>query len=120
MNLSLKETSWMIVTNIVLAAGATLVLLMALEWLMPGSVLPFVDVVDFLAPVSVVLLIVASFGKSKNGFFQWMQTLSVVLTAVVLVGILAARLNVITLRTVIPIIALIAIASVWTMTTNDD
>lgn len=57
MRLSINDALWLFGTHVALAASVTLVLLIGIEWLMPGAVLPFVDVFDFLLPVSVLLLI---------------------------------------------------------------
>lgn len=117
--MTLRESVLMIVTHVAMAAGATLVLLIGFEWLMPGSVLPLVDVIDYLAPISVILLIIASFGSSKKGFFHWVQIFIGILTALLLIGILASRLNVITIRTAIPLLALAVVAFVWTLTARE-
>ncbi len=93
MKLSFKESLWLFGTHVALAGGVTLILLMAIEWLMPGSVLPFVDVFDLLLPVSVLLLIMLAHQSKASMLSRLAQLLVVVGGGVILLAILAMRME---------------------------
>lgn len=93
MKLTTKEALWLFGTHVALAAGVTLVLLMAIEWLMPGSVLPFVDVFDLLLPVSVLLLIMLAHQAKASTLSRLVQLLAVAGGGVILLAILAMRMG---------------------------
>ncbi|MDD5437833.1 MAG: hypothetical protein PHC70_01675 [Patescibacteria group bacterium] len=93
MKLTIKEAFWLFGTHVALAAGVTLILLMAIEWLMPGSVLPFVDVFDLLLPVSVLLLIMLAHQAKASMLSRLAQLLLVGCGGVLLLAILAMRVQ---------------------------
>lgn len=80
-------------THVALAVGVTLVLLMAIEWLMPGAVLPFVDVFDYLLPVSILLLIMLARQLTSSAISRIVQILLVGGLGAVLLAILAVRVE---------------------------
>lgn len=84
--MSLKDALWSVLTQMALAAAVTLVLLMGIEWLMPGAVLPFVDVLDFLLPIAILLVIALAHGVSHSKLSKIAQ---IVIGAVIGTGLLA-------------------------------
>lgn len=54
MNMDCGKAVMAILANWTGAATVAIVLLIVVEWLMPGSVLPFVDLVDWLLPAAVL------------------------------------------------------------------
>lgn len=93
MKLSIKDSLWLLGTHVALAVGVTLVLLMAIEWLMPGAVLPFVDVFDYLLPVSILLLIMLARQLTSSAISRIVQILLVGGLGAVLLAILAVRVE---------------------------
>lgn len=93
MKLSIKDALWLFGTHVALAASVTLILLMAIEWLMPGAVLPFVDVFDFLLPVSILLLIMLARQFTSSTISRVAQILLVGGAGAALLAILAIRVE---------------------------
>ena len=93
MTMFCKEALTAFIRHLALASGVTLLLLMGLEWLMPGAVLPFVDVFDLLLPISVLLLIVLAREATSSKLLRWLQMMLVILVSVVLLAILATRME---------------------------
>lgn len=84
--MSLKDAIWSFLTQIALAAAVTLVLLMGIEWLMPGAVLPFVDVLDWLLPITILLVIALAHGINLSKLSKITQ---IAVGAIIGVGLLA-------------------------------
>ncbi|MDD5726152.1 MAG: hypothetical protein PHC53_01930 [Patescibacteria group bacterium] len=84
--MSLRDAIWSFLTQIALAAAVTLVLLMGIEWLMPGAVLPFVDVLDWLLPITILLVIALAHGISLSKLSKIAQ---ITIGAVIGAGLLA-------------------------------
>lgn len=91
--ISVKESIWTFVTQVALAAAVTLVLLMGIEWLMPGSVLPFVDVLDFLLPIAILLVIALAHGVSHSKLSKIAQIAIGAVIGAGLLAILALRME---------------------------
>jgi hypothetical protein len=93
MKLTVKEAFWLFGTHVALAAGVTLASLMAIEWLMPGAVLPFVDIFDYLLPVSLLLLIMLAHQMASSAISRVVQISTVGGIGLILLAILAIRVE---------------------------
>ncbi|MFA6099626.1 MAG: hypothetical protein WC750_01955 [Patescibacteria group bacterium] len=113
MKLFIKDALWLLGTHVALAASVTLVLLMAIEWLMPGAVLPFVDVFDFLLPVSILLLIMLARQFTSSTISRIAQILLVGGAGAALLAILAIRVESYSTNTYALLAAVMVLLVTW-------
>lgn len=72
--MELIQTCKFICLSLALAVLATLLALMSLEWIMPGSVLPFVNLIVFALPVTFVCLLLLIGVQWQAGTKNLVQT----------------------------------------------
>jgi len=93
MSMTCKDSFAAFVRHLTLASGLLLVTLMGLEWLLPGSVLPFVDLIDLILPLVFLLLIATSYEASHTHLTLAAQILSVFLLGTGVLAMLALRME---------------------------
>jgi hypothetical protein len=73
-----------------LAALATLLALMSLEWIMPGSVLPFVNLIVFALPVALVCLLLLIGVQWQAGTKNWAHVVAALAMGVAILAFFAS------------------------------
>lgn len=86
MSMSCKDSFLTFVRHVVIAVALLQAALLGLEWLMPGSVLPFVDLVDIMLPLSFILLIIAS---RETMHTHWTLAAHILVLSLIGAGVLA-------------------------------
>lgn len=95
------------------AFALTVALLIALEWLMPGSVLPFVNIIS-LIPLS--LLVVVALITIKSRRKNWLNIINIAFGAAIALLALISLFTFLPwpgLRTILLIGAILSLISVW-------
>jgi len=91
--MSLQQFVLFLIRQTFYAAGSVLVIMLGLEWLMPGSVLPFFNLMDFLPWVTVMFVVILAAVDRKPGPQTVFSLIIGILTVVCLLGMVAAHLN---------------------------
>ncbi|MFA6447002.1 MAG: hypothetical protein WCW31_01960 [Patescibacteria group bacterium] len=76
--------------SMALAALATLLALMSLEWIMPGSVLPFVNLIVFALPVALVCLLLLIGVQWQAGTKNWAHVVAALAMGVAILAFFAS------------------------------
>ena len=111
--MTLKESAQHIGAQIGYAFTITMALLIGIEWLMPGSVLPFVNVVSFLPISFLVIIFLLSLQNRRKCF---LNTISIVFGIIITIALFASLLTsmpIYGLRTILLSSAILIIIAVW-------
>lgn len=113
MNMDLGRFTIAMLRHMAMAAGFAVLALLGLEWLLPGSVLPFVDLINYL-PLAIAAL-VAAFATSEDvrGFNRAMQLFLGILAGGAALAILAALVGSRRISAALLVGAGIACIAVW-------
>jgi len=113
MSISLKIAGEYLVRSSVMAATATLLMLLIIEWLMPGSVLPFINLIDLLLPALIIFILLGISVPRKLNIWNNVQLIFIVLISGALLAIIAARMELYSIQTALILISGIICAVVW-------
>lgn len=93
--MSIFEAVIVLIKSWLSAVLATLLGLLALEWLLPKSVLPFIDIFAWLLPVAVlwVLIYGLTHRSAKSGPVKYLHIFTVFLVSLGLLGLLTLYLD---------------------------
>lgn len=93
--MSIFQAIIFVIKSMLSAALATLLGLLALEWILPKSVLPFIDVFAWLLPVLVIWVLVygLTYGLVKSRIIKYLHIVSVLLVGLALLGLLTLYLD---------------------------
>ena len=119
MNLTLTEAGKHIAAQTGYAFLFTVTALIGIEWLMPGSVLPFINLVDLLPLTFLIIIALLAFKKRRKGFFNWLHIIAGVIIALLLLASLLANVPSYGLRTLLLTGSTILLILAWSVAMND-
>jgi len=111
--MSLRDFLIFLIRQILFAAGAVIVVLLGLEWLMPGSVLPFFDLMDLMPWLALFFVIMLLTVERKPGLQTVLSLIFGLLTVICLLAMVAARLTDRWGMGLLPMIAGMGMVTVW-------
>lgn len=111
--MTLKESAELIGAQTGYAFTLTMSLLIAIEWLMPGSVLPFINIVSLLPLSFVVVLVLIIFKGRKKGILNTFNILFGIIITIALLASLLTSMPIYGLRTILLTGAIITLIIVW-------
>lgn len=92
-SISLLDAGKIILRNSALSVTFAFIVLIGFEWLVPGSVLPFVDIIDILPLASILIIATLVITKDSGSFSRILQTVFAVITFIALLGVLFSLLG---------------------------
>ncbi|MBD3281584.1 hypothetical protein GF391_02450 [Candidatus Uhrbacteria bacterium] len=112
-NVSLKDAIALIASQIGYAFALTIGILIAIEWLMPGSVLPFINIISLLPLSFTIVVLLFAFRGRKSGI---LNALNIVVGIIITIALLASMLTnmpLYALRTILLAGSAALIIAVW-------
>ncbi len=88
--MNILESIKLILRSLALAVLATLLALLSLEWIMPGSVLPFVNLIVFALPVAFACLLLLIGVQWQSGTKNWVQVAAALAMGVAILAFFAS------------------------------
>ncbi|GEM_PF-1299994 len=93
--------------------------LIGIEWLMPGSVLPFINLIDFLPLAIIIIIALLTFKKRRKGVFNWLHIIIGIITSLLLLASLLTNMSSYGFRSLLLTISIILLIIVWSVTMRD-
>lgn len=115
--MELKQATLYISGQLGYALALTAGLLIFLEWLMPGSVLPFIDLVDLLPYLAIVFIALMLFKQRQKGIANVVQIILGSILGLALLALLYSNMPSYGLRTIMLAGGGLAIIIVWCIST---
>jgi hypothetical protein len=111
--MTIKESAQHLGSQTGYAFSLTMAVLIAVEWLLPGSVLPFINIVGLLPLSFVIIISLILFKGRKKGV---LNTINIIFGAIITIAILASLLTsmpIYGLRTYLLAGSIILVIMVW-------
>lgn len=112
-NMNLKDAAALIASQTGYAFALTIGVLIAIEWLMPGSVLPFINIIGLLPFSFVVVVLLIALKGRKGGVLNALNILIGIIITIALLASLLTNMPLYALRTILLAGAVIIIMGVW-------
>jgi hypothetical protein len=119
-SMNLKEALQHIGAQIGYAFAITIGILIGIEWLMPGSVLPFINIISLLPFSFVAVVFLIAFKGRQQGF---LNTLNIIVGIIITISLLASMLTnmpIYGLRTILLATSVSLIIAVWAIAMYTD
>ncbi|MFZ6015184.1 MAG: hypothetical protein ACOYUZ_02395 [Patescibacteria group bacterium] len=92
-SISIKDAGKVFLRNCALAVTVMIIAFLGLEWLMPGSVLPFFDIINILPLAFFLILATLVITRESGTFSKTIQIIFAVITTIALIFILFTVLD---------------------------
>jgi hypothetical protein len=119
MNMTVQESAKHISAHIGYAFLVALTALIGIEWLMPGSVLPFINLIDLLPFAIIIIIALLAFKKRRKGFFNLLHIIIGILITFLLLASLLANVPSYGLRTWLLTGSATLLIIAWSVAMND-
>jgi len=119
MSITLKEAGKHFAAQTGYAFLFTVAALIAIEWLMPGSVLPFINLVDLLPLTFLIIIALLAFKKRRKGFLNRLHIIAGIIIAFLLLASLLANVPSYGLRTLLLTGSTILLILAWSVAMDD-
>ncbi len=113
MSMTLKESAQHIGSQIGYAFTISMAILIGVEWLMPGSVLPFINIVGLLPISFLIVICLICFKKRNKGILNTINILIGIIITIALLASLLTSMPIYGLRTILLAGAIILVITVW-------
>ncbi|MDF1496893.1 MAG: hypothetical protein P1P90_02435 [Patescibacteria group bacterium] len=111
--MTIKESAQHIGSQTSYAFAISMALLIGIEWLMPGSVLPFVNIIELLPLSFIVIICLICFKKRTKGLLNTLNILLGIIITIALLASLLTNMPIYGLRTILLSGAITIVVVVW-------